>query len=158
MISRLGGFSSKLGDLFTPLKKSFEALPQVVQWMLGLDVVGVMDEFFKSLESVQRKWNKTFGAPWAQPFTAPTVEQKASGGIVGSRGPQQTLLGEQGAEWVINAPALRALASLNRSPATALAAVAGGGSGGSPTVIRLEIGGRPLLDYMDEHLEYRRRV
>jgi len=83
---------------------------------------------------------------------------RASGGIVGSRGPQRAWLGEQGAEWVINAPALRALAALNRSPVTALAAVAGGGSGGSPAVIRLEIGGRPLLDYMDEHLEYRRRI
>jgi hypothetical protein len=78
--------------------------------------------------------------------------------MIGSGGRGLGLFGALGAEWVINAPALRALASLNRNPATALAAVAGGGSGGSPAVIRLEIGGRPLLDYMDEHLEYRRRI
>jgi hypothetical protein len=32
------------------------------------------------------------------------------------------------------------------------------GGGGSPAVIRLEIGGRPLLDYVDENLVYRRRI
>lgn len=42
-------------------------------------------------------------------------------------------------------------------PAQALAAVAGAGPGsGSPVVIRLEIGGRPLVDYIDEHLNWRR--
>ena len=85
--------------------------------------------------------------------------QYASGGLAGTHGRERATLGERGAEWVINAPALRALASLNRSPAMALAAVAGGGGGygGQPAVIRLEIGGRPLLDYVDQNLAYRRR-
>lgn len=83
----------------------------------------------------------------------------AAGGLAGGRGPERALLGEQGAEWVINAPALKALANLNRAPAQAIAAVAGGGGvGGQPAIVRLEIGGRPLLDYMDENLVYRRRI
>jgi hypothetical protein len=83
----------------------------------------------------------------------------AAGGLVGARGPERSWLGERGAEWVINAPALRALASLNRNPMQAITAVAGGGGiGGQQAVIRLELGGRPLLDYMDENLIYRRRI
>lgn len=91
------------------------------------------------------------GGTWATPT--------ASGGLVGGRGSEVRRLGENGAEWVVNAPALRALASLNRNPAQALAAVAGGGGmGGSPAVIRIEIGGKPLTDYVDEHLSWRRSV
>jgi hypothetical protein len=33
-----------------------------------------------------------------------------------------------------------------------------GGSGGAPAIIRLEIGGRALMDYVDENLVYRRRI
>ena len=86
---------------------------------------------------------------------------KALGGLAGARGPELSLLGEGGGpEWVINNRALRALTSLNRAPAQALAAVAAGGgsSGGSPVIIRLEIGGKPLIDYVDQGLAYRRRA
>ena len=59
---------------------------------------------------------------------------KRAGGLAGYRGPEINVLGEGGgAEWVINAPALRALASLNRAPAQTIAAVSGiGGIGGVP--------------------------
>jgi hypothetical protein len=83
---------------------------------------------------------------------------RASGGMVGTGGRQLSWLGERGPEFVLNNRVLGALNRLNVSPVQTLAAVSAGGSSGQPVVVRLEIGGHPLLDYMDKHLIYRQRV
>lgn len=86
----------------------------------------------------------------------------AAGGIVGLRGPELGILGERGPEVVLSSRVLEALGRLNAAPERVLATVAAGpaavAAGGQPVVIRLEIGGRPLLDFIDEHLAWRRGI
>jgi hypothetical protein len=139
------GDYNKAGDAWKGLKAQLGRLPKMAEIESAFASVGI------SASQQQR-----IIAYWKG---KQMIEGWAGGGMIGSQGPRLGMFGERGAEWVISNPALRALTSLNRAPAQTLAAVTGGGNGGStPVVIRLEIGGRPLLDYMDEHLEYRRRI
>jgi Mn-containing catalase len=69
---------------------------------------------------------------------APAPGGHAAGGWAGLHGPELSWLGERGPEFVIPAGQMGAMI------------------GGQPAIIRLEIGGRTLLDYVDQNLAYRR--
>ena len=70
---------------------------------------------------------------------------KANGGLIAAG--SSAWVGEAGMERAYSLP----------GGGTMITPVASGGAGGQPAVIRLEIGGRALMDYVDEQLVYRPR-
>ena len=70
---------------------------------------------------------------------------KAHGGLIAAG--SSAWVGEAGMERAWSLP----------GGGTMITPVATGGAGGQPAVIRLEIGGRALMDYVDEQLVYRPR-
>jgi hypothetical protein len=173
MASSLLTISGDLGSFFKPITDAYNALPDPIKWMMGISVAKMFDEFQNAMLDMQRKWAKMFGipppvdtrplvrgvpAPTPSPSPTPRPTANAAGGIVGAAGRELSWLGEKGSEFVLNNRVLGALNRLNVAPEMALARVASGSGTAQPAIIRLEIGGRQLLDYMDEHLEYRRRI
>jgi hypothetical protein len=93
---------------------------------------------------LSKAWADFFGT--GNPMT-PFWPPKASGGLI-PRG-RRSWVGEAG---------VPEIATSLPGGGTWITPLASSGYGGAaPAVIRLEIGGRPLMDYIDENLAYRRR-
>ena len=86
------------------------------------------------------------GDVWGTVAAGPFAPPKAAGGLIHSG--SSAWVGEAG---------IPEIATALPGGGTWITPLGGSGYGGQPAVIRLEIGGRPLLDYVDQNLAYRRR-
>jgi hypothetical protein len=117
-----------LVDLLTKAGGMFAGDAAVLNWIAHPDI------------TTEGVWGPDFARIIKQLFPGALPPGKAAGGLVSSGMPY--LVGERGPELFV--------------PRTNGAIEPSGSFGGQPAIIRLEIGGRPLLDYVDQNLAYRR--
>lgn len=96
---------------------------------------------------IARALNAVFGTP-----IPPGLPGQAEGGIVNRR--MLGWMGEVGPEYVIPDRTVAMMDRLFRGPQPAIAAA---GASGGPVHIHIEVGGREVLDWIDERLAYRGR-